>query len=308
MSFSLDQIAGPAGRFAILAMDQRGTLRKMLDKAGQPAGDGDMSSFKVDVIRALSPQASGVLTDVEYGVAAVRGAGALAPGVGLLLASEWSPQPEWNGEPRSGSRGGGGVVRNEFDPARGPAFVAANGGAALKFLVRWRPDRPAPAGEPDLAQEAVDAVRAVVEECRAYGMPSVIEPLVVRYPDDDQALTKQLVIRSAELLAELGPDLLKLEWPGDADGCNELTKVCGNVPWALLSAGVSYERFVDRVLAAMDAGATGYIAGRAFWGEAAELTGADRRRFLQTTGVERMAALNAAVEGHGRSWREVAGR
>jgi tagatose 1,6-diphosphate aldolase/sulfofructosephosphate aldolase len=297
MSFSLDQIAGGTGRFAILAMDQRGTLRKMLDKAGTPSADADMSAFKVDVIGRLSPHASGVLTDVEYGVAPVREAGALAAGVGLLIASEWSPQPQWNGE-----------SRNEFDRARGPDFVAANGGAALKFLVRWRPDRPARAGEPDLAQEAVDAVRAVVEACRAYGLPSVIEPLVNRQPGDDHALSKQLVIRSAEVLAELGPDLLKLEWPGDADGCHQLTKVCGNVPWALLSAGVAYEQFVDRVLVAMDAGATGYIAGRAFWGEAAGLTGTDRRRFLQTTGAERMAALNTMVEGHGRSWREVAGR
>jgi sulfofructosephosphate aldolase len=311
MSFSLDQVAGDAGRFAILAMDQRGTLRKLLDKVGRPSAGGDLSAFKVDVISGLSPYASGVLTDVEYGVAAVRAAGALAPGVGLLIASERSPQPEWDG----GSR-------NEFDPARGPGFVVTNGGAALKFLVRWRPDRPATAGEPDpslahppspgnpqhQARETIQAVRAVVEACRAYGLPSVIEPLVARQPGDDQTLTGQLVIRSAELLAELGPDLLKLEWPGDADGCRQLTTVCGNVPWALLSAGVAYERFVDRVLVAMDAGASGYIAGRAFWGEAAELTGADRRRFLQTTGVDRMTALNAAVQGHGRSWREVAGR
>ena len=297
MSFSLDQIADDTGRFAIIAMDQRGTLRTMLDKAGQHAADTDMSAFKVDAIGALSPVASGVLTDVEYGLAAVRGAGALAPGVGLLIASEWSPQREWNGE-----------VRNEFDPARGPQFVATNGGVALKFLLRWRPDRLAREGEPDLAQEAIDAVRGVVEACRAYGMPSVIEPLVVGRPGDDPALTKQLVIRSAEVLADLGPDLLKLQWPGDADGCNQLTKVCGSVPWALLSAGVAYEQFVDRVLAAMDAGATGYLAGRAFWGEAVELTGADRRRFLQTTGVERMTALNAAVRGHGRSWRDVAGK
>jgi tagatose 1,6-diphosphate aldolase/sulfofructosephosphate aldolase len=297
MPFSLNQIAGADGRFAILAMDQRGTLRKMLGAAGTPSADADMSAFKVDVIGRLSPLASGVLTDVEYGVAAVREARALAPGVGLLIASERSPQPLWNGE-----------VRNAFDPDRGPAFVAANGGAALKFLVRWRPDRPSVAGEPDLARETVDAVRAVVEACRAYGLPSVIEPLVARQPGDDHALTKQLVIRSAETLAELGPDLLKLEWPGDADGCKQLSKVCGTVPWALLSAGVAYQQFVDRVLVAMDAGATGYIAGRAFWGEAAGFTGAERRRFLQTTGVERMTALKAAVQGRGRSWHEVAGR
>jgi tagatose-1,6-bisphosphate aldolase len=295
MPTTLDQIANEAGTFAILAMDQRGTLRKMLDKAGRPSADEDLSDFKVDVIGALSPFASGVLTDVEYGVGPVRAAGALDDRAGLLVSSERSPQPTWNGEQRT-----------EYSAAeRGPGFVSANGGAALKFLVRWRPDRPTGPGEPDLAREALDAVRAVIADCRAYGMPSVIEPLVTLLPGDDPEQKHRLVIRSAELLAELGPDLLKLEWPGDADGCREVSKVCGGVPWALLSAGVAYERFVERVLTAMDAGASGYIAGRAFWGEAVNLTGDERRRFLRTTAVDRMAGLNAAIEGHGRAWREV---
>src|SRR4051794_20505198 len=133
MSVSLDQIAHDNGTFAILAMDQRGTLRTMLDKAGQPSTDEELSAFKVDVISALSPLATGVLTDVEYGVGPVRAAGALAPGVGLTIASERSPQPTWKGEQRTA-----------YDAAeRGPAFVADHGGSALKFLVRWRPDRPA---------------------------------------------------------------------------------------------------------------------------------------------------------------------
>jgi tagatose 1,6-diphosphate aldolase/sulfofructosephosphate aldolase len=301
MSVNLDQIADHAGRFAILAMDQRGTLRTMLEKAGQPTADQDLSDFKVDVIGALSPLASGVLTDVEHGVGPVRAAAALDPRAGLLIASERSPQPTWNGEQRT-----------EYAAAeRGPVFVAENGGAALKFLVRWRPDRPARPGEPDLAQEALDAVAAVVADCRAYGMPSVIEPLVTRLPGDEPFSAERrnrMVIRSAELLAALGPDLLKLEWPGDADGCRELSKVCGNVPWALLSAGVAYEQFVDRVLTALDAGASGYIAGRAFWGEAVNLRAEDRRRFLRDTAVRRMTDLNVAIDGRGRPWHEVVAR
>ncbi|MCW2915984.1 MAG: hypothetical protein JWN52_4052 [Actinomycetia bacterium] len=301
MSFSLDRIADDAGKFAILAMDQRGTLRRMLDKAGRPSADEDLSAFKVDVISALSPLASGVLTDVEYGVGPVRAAGALDQSAGLLISSERSPQPVWNGEQRT-----------EYSGAdRGPAFVSGNGGVALKFLVRWRPDRPVISGEPDLAQEALDAVSAVIADCREHGIPSVIEPLVTHLPTEDPFSAEQqkkMVIRSAELLAELGPDLLKLEWPGDEDGCLETSKVCGNVPWALLSAGVKYDQFVERVLTAMDAGACGYIAGRAFWGEAVTLLGEERRDFLRTTALERMTALNTAIEGHGPSWREVGGR
>jgi len=299
MPVTLDLIANSGGTFAILAMDQRGTLRSMLDKAGRPSADEDLSAFKIDVIAALSPLATGVLTDVEYGVGPVTAAGALAPGVGLLVASERSPQPTYRGEQRT----------QYLPDERGPAFVAGHGGDALKFLVRWRPDRPAGAGEPDLAAEARDVIAAVVADCRRYGLPSVIEPLVAGLPGEpplDPVRHAQLVVRSAELLAPLRPDLLKLEWPGDADGCREVSKVCGTVPWALLSAGVPYDQFAQRVLTAMDAGASGYIAGRAFWGEAVALTGAPRRDFLATTATDRMARLNAAIQGHGRPWREVA--
>lgn len=279
MSFSLDQIADESGGFAILAMDQRGSLREMLDRAGRPSADADLGAFKADVIGALSPMASGVLTDAEYGVPAARAAGAFAPGAGLLIAADRSPQPMVNGR------------HLLFEPDRGAAFVAANGGVALKFLVRWDP------GARD-AGETLDAVRAVVADCRAYGMPSVIEPLVRPAGEATPDRVARLVVRSATLLAALEPDLLKLEWPGDDAGCRELTKVCANVPWTLLSGGVPYAEFTTRVLTAVDAGARGYIAGRAFWGEAAGMAPGERREFLRTTAAGRMARLNAALAGH----------
>jgi len=258
---SLDAIATADGRFAILAMDQRESLRAMLNEAGQPSGDGDLSAFKVDVIGALGPFASGVLTDAEYGVGPARAAGVLDGPAGLLIAAE-------------GGR---------------PDRVAASGGMALKYMLRWKPSAAAP---------ELTAVQAVVAGCRAFGLPSVVEPLV---GDPNR------VIASAELLAALEPDLLKLEWPGSAAGCFRLSEVCGAVPWTLLSAGVGYDTFVERTLTAMDAGACGYIAGRAFWREAVALTGAERHTFLHEVAARRMVALNQTTEGHGRSWREVAG-
>src|SRR5664279_3219027 len=94
----LDAIADDNGRVAVLAMDQRATLRRMLTAAGRPAEDSDLSAFKVDVISALSPLSSGVLTDVEYGVGPVREAGALAAGVGLLISAEPAEKEQYNGE------------------------------------------------------------------------------------------------------------------------------------------------------------------------------------------------------------------
>lgn len=283
----LTAIADASGGLAILAMDQRGTLRSMLRDAGRPDGDDELRSFKVDVVRALSPLATGVLLDGEYGVEAVRRAGVLAPGAGLLVAAEVSPAPSYQGEPRA-----------SYDPTRGPAWVGRLGGAALKFLVRWRPDRPVTGGGPDLAAEALDAVRAVVADCRVAGLPSVVEPLVQRLPGEslDVAAKEALVIESARRLAALRPDLLKLEWPGAA-GCSEVTTALAGVPWALLSAGVAFDEFVERVAVAVAAGARGFIAGRAIWAEAVRLDGAERVAFLDEVARARLARLIDVLDG-----------
>ena len=300
MNSGLDPIAADGGKLAVLAMDQRGSLRAMLDKAGQPSSDADLTAFKVDVIGALSPLASGVLTDVEYGVAAVRETGALAAGVGLLIAAEPATKKSWNGEQRT-----------FVDPERNAAWVTANTGDAMKFLVYWRPDRVPVGDEPDLAEETLDAVRTVVADCAAEGIPSVIEPLITTLRDEPKAtgeLAHELVIASATRLAQLRPSLLKLEWPGSAEGCRRVTEALGDVPWALLSAGVQYEAFVERTRTALDAGACGFIAGRAIWGEAVTLAGDERRRFLAEVSVPRQQGLLDVLGKRGRSWREVAGR
>jgi tagatose-1,6-bisphosphate aldolase len=98
-------------------------------------------------------------------------------------------------------------------------------------------------------------------------------------------------------------DLLKLEWPGSAEACAEVTKNLGTVPWVLLSAGVAYDAFVERTTIALDNGACGFIAGRAIWGEAVALQGAERRAWLADVAAPRLRGLGRVLEQRGRSWR-----
>jgi tagatose 1,6-diphosphate aldolase/sulfofructosephosphate aldolase len=116
----------------------------------------------------------------------------------------------------------------------------------------------------------------------------------------------ELVIQSATQMAGTHPDLLKLEWPGGAEGCRRVTQALGSVPWTLLSAGVAFEEFGERVRVALDNGASGFIAGRAIWGEAVTLVGEARVAFLGETAVPRLAALCGLLAEHGRPWREAA--
>ncbi len=65
----------------------------------------------------------------------------------------------------------------------------------------------------------------------------------------------------------------------------------------LLSAGVSFDAFCRQVEVACAAGASGYIVGRAVWGEAALMIDEDeRQRWLDTTGRERMQRLAACAQ------------
>jgi sulfofructosephosphate aldolase len=58
MTHTLDAIARPSGTFAMVAMDQRESLRHMFDLAGSGRPDDDvLIDFKVAVAEELGPLA-----------------------------------------------------------------------------------------------------------------------------------------------------------------------------------------------------------------------------------------------------------
>jgi tagatose-1,6-bisphosphate aldolase len=290
----LTSIARSDGTLAIVAIDQRNTLRRMLTDVGRPTEPAQLRSFKVDVVRALSPVASAVLLDPEFGVPAVREAGALAQGCATVVAVEPADRDMWEGEPRA-----------RRDPERTAAWVSGIGGDAVKLLVQMRPDRPRRPGEPDLVAEVVDVVQAVVADCTAMGVPSVVETLLYPLPGEDALPPRRradMIAESARILSETGPDLLKLEYPVDAEGCRAVADAV-TVPWAVLSAGMPFEAFLDAVVTSCEAGgACGFIAGRVYWREAVALPDEERLGFLQSTGRARLERSLEAMSGRAQPW------
>lgn len=294
----LASIARPDGTLAIVAMDQRNTLRRMLTAVNRPTDEGELRAFKVDVTAALSPSASAVLLDPEFGVPAVVEAGAMAPGCATLVAVEPPERDTWEGEPRA-----------RRDPLRTARWVRDMGGSAVKLLVQLRPDRVVAPGSPDLVAEVVDVVQAVVDDCSSAGVPSVIETLLYLLPGEeplDARRRAELIVESARILTETRPDLLKLEYPSDAAGCRAVAEVV-TVPWAMLSAGMPLEAFLDAVRTSCDeGGASGFIAGRVYWKEAVAMEGEERKQFLATTARDRLELSLAAMQGRARPWTDVA--
>ena len=257
MSPQLSDLTRPSGAFAMLAVDQREALRAMFaEKQGAPATDEQITRFKVDAVRALSPYASGVLLDRQFCLDAVLDADAIAPGCGLIAAADHFTADEREF-----------VAEVTIDDAVDPAAVRARGGVALKLLVLWRPDED-PAGR-------VAMTRDFVDRCRTAGLVSIVEP-VSRAPRDGSDWTPEDwnngVLAAARELGDLGADLYKAEVPRHGEGdeaavrkdCAALTDAI-NGPWVVLSTGVPHDLFPQAVRVACEEGASGFLAGRAVW-------------------------------------------
>src|SRR5580693_9231678 len=294
---TLDDIATGSHVFSIIAMDQRNTLRRMFTAVGLEASDDDLRAAKADVARVLTPAATGLLSDPTYGVPAIAEANALAPGCGLLIAAEPSERRTFQGEPRT-----------HRDPALNAQWLLGQGGDAYKFFVQLRADRPAPSpGEPDLVGETIAVCEEIIRDCRAAGVPVVIENLVYERPGEDLRgrAREDAIIEAARALNDLDIDLLKLEYPGSPTGCRRLAEVLDR-PWAVLSAGVPFDQFTDIIqLSAEEGGASGFIAGRSVWREVVSLAGPQRLEFLTTVALPRLERLIEVASHAARPWTEI---
>jgi tagatose 1,6-diphosphate aldolase len=127
------------------------------------------------------------------------------------------------------------------------------------------------------------------------------------------ATRPQVVRETARRLSGLGIDVLKLEFPIDAAfnpdhaqwkaECEAISAVC-QVPWVLLSAGVDFETFEQQTRVACEAGASGWLAGRAIWKESVAMTREQRRDFLAGPAIERAERLAEIASRTARSWTD----
>src|SRR5690625_4127594 len=297
----MQQVANKDGVFTIVACDQRGARGSMMESVGRtPVTYDSMVQMKMDIVQPLAPLGSGVLLDPEYAAAQLVYAGAVPGATGLVVALEQTGY-----EDREGDR------LTHLLPDWSVAKIKAMGAAAVKLLVYYNPRRE------EAARHQLDVVARVAEQCKQYDIPFMLEPLAYPTVDGDEAgFIKEkpdLVVETAAQLSEFDVDLLKMEFPVHASVVDEdeWAKQCERLnaasrpPWALLSAGVRFEQFADQLRAACQAGASGFVCGRALWREAVEIVDKkDRQTFLQQTMPARMHTLVEIATELGAPWSE----
>ncbi len=275
---SIDDLRDSHGRFSMLAVDQRGSLRTMLAKEGdaESVGDAELVAFKLDVARHLSASASAILVDRDFGREA-----ALAASCPVILAADILGT----------SVPGGAVDVATLDPEVTTEVATEFGATALKMLVPWTLDTR------DAAVELSEQFMAL---SRRLGMPGIVEGVFrpadlasISDADRDEAL-----VTAARDFATTGPDMYKAEVPSYGRGepaaitatASRISEVL-SCPWVVLSSGVSADDFPAAVVACREGGASGFLAGRAIWADAVDAQ--DPVDFLQTvstTRLQRMAA------------------
>ena len=293
MRRALTNLARPSGALAMVAVDQREALRGMFAAhQSTPVPDSQLTQFKVDVARELSPFASALLVDQEFGVDAIIDQKALAPTCGLIAAADLLVGPA-----------GGAATDTAVDPDVDPLRMRDIGSVGLKFLVLWRNDE-----SPESRLKLVDEFNAL---CEKSGLPSIIEVIVKPPTDTSRSFDREeeLIIAAKEA-ANWKADLYKAEVPFHGEGdllaitrnSQRITEAVGT-PWVVLSNGVKAPFFADAVKACAQGGASGFLAGRAVW---ADIVGsADIPAALREVSIPRLEKLAEIVDQYARPWSDV---
>lgn len=283
------QICGADGAMVVVACDQRGGMRQALtpDPAAQKAiSNAMLGETKADITRYLAARAGCVLVDPLCAVPGLVDDGLIDRATGLLIgidASGWDTSPE-------GYRIS---VMVEGITAR---RVREFGGTGGKIMIYLRSDTPA-------ANAAnLETLDAAVADFAAEDLLLVVEFLTYRLEGESSeayaAKTAELIKGGSRLCLEHGAKVLKIPYPGSASACAAVTRLAGDVPWAVLSAGVDHETFLAQVETAMANGASGVIAGRSLWKDCVSLDRVVTRERLETVAVPRLREIQAVIARH----------
>lgn len=311
---ALKNTSNEDGVIGALAIDQRGALKKMIGKYKDEVVDKDIEDFKKIVSEELTPYATSILLDPEYGLPA---ADARAESAGLLLAYEKTGYDASTPGRLPDSLNVWAVKR-----------LKEAGADACKFLLYY---------DVDETDEINDQKKAYMErigsECVAEEIPFFLE-LVSYDAEITDASSKEYAKvkphKVNEMMKEFSKprynvDVLKVEVPvnmafvegfgeevvyskDEAQNYFKEQSEATDLPFIFLSAGVSAAMFQETLRFAKEAGSTfnGVLCGRATWANGVEpfvtKGEAATREWLQTQGRQNIEELNAVLKETASSW------
>ncbi len=315
----MNAVADQNGVIAALAIDQRGSLKKAITKAkGGDATNDELAEFKIQVSELLTPYASAILLDPEYGLEASRHR---AKNAGLLLAYE--------------KTGYDASVKGRLPdllPDWSVRRLKEAGADVIKLLLYYDPD-----DEPRINTIKHAVLERVGAECRANDIPLFLEPICYSDTIGNESSLEFARAKPGKVTKymeefskpQYGVDVLKVEVPvnmryvagtrANTDGQTAYTReqakdyfraaaAVAQKPFIYLSAGVTDEIFRETLELAAEAGTpfSGVLCGRATWQDGVPTYGKGGvpalRDWLQETGAGNIQALNEVLRKGARPW------
>jgi len=271
-----------SGRILVVAMDQRNSMKKLIRGIDEASPD-DLVNAKLDLVAHLGNEAPALLLDPTTVIPRVVDEGVLARDTALMVGMDATGyQPGDDGLRKS-------AVVEGVDAHR----VREVGGDVAKMNVYMRPDREG------LDSHPARLIRQVVDDCAANDVLVAIEILTYALddesPDEYRAKAPELVAQAAAIARVCGAPLMKLQYPGSVEGCRAVTEALGDIPWAVLSAGVDHETFIENLRISLEGGASGAIAGRSLWKDCLRADREATAQALRGQAVPRLRELQAAL-------------
>jgi tagatose 1,6-diphosphate aldolase len=322
----MNAVSNKDGIIAAAAMDQRGSLAKSLASAKgvsqKDITDEMMQEFKTAVTRILTPHASAILLDPEWGLPASK---ARSKNAGLLLAYENSGYD--NTQP--------GRLPDLLPHVSVKRLKEDMGADAVKILIYYTPFDDAKVN--DIKHAFVERIGA---ECETWEIPFFLEFVGYDPKGGDEkgleyAKRKPAIVKgSMEEFSkpQYKVDVLKVEVPVNANYVEGSSAFKGQAaytraealdhfrsaasvakkPFIYLSAGVSNPEFIESLGMAAESGTdySGVLCGRATWKDGMPIYATKGLKaledFLSTEGVKNIEAVNQAIAS-AVSWRTKAG-
>lgn len=314
----MEKLSDENGIISALAFDQRGALKRLMAQYQEAEPTvAQMEELKVLVAEELTPYASSMLLDPEYGLPATK---ALDKNAGLLLAYEKT------GYDISSTK----RLPDCLD-VWSAKRIKEQGADAVKFLLYYDVD-----SSEELNQQKQAYIERVGSECVAEDIPFFLEILAYDETIADASSAEYAKVKPRKVIeamkvfsdSRFNIDVLKVEVPvnvkyveGFGDGEVVHTKEeaaaffkeqdeATKLPYIYLSAGVSAKLFQETLVFAHESGANfnGVLCGRATWAGSVkdyiEQGEEAARQWLRTTGFKNIDELNKVLQKTATSWKE----
>ena len=314
----LENLSDENGFISALAIDQRGALKKMINKHQKEEATAEqIKEFKTLLSEHLTKYSSSILLDPEYGLEASK---MRDKNAGLLLAYEKTGY-----DANAVGRLPDCLV--EWSAKR----LKEEGADAVKFLLYYDVDENE---EINIQKKAY--MERIGAECIAEDIPFFLEILSYDCNIDDNSTAEYAKVKPRKVIEAMkefsnpryNVDVLKVEVPvnmkfveGFSDGeavyteeeaANyfKLQDEATQLPYIYLSAGVSAKLFQDTLKFAHDSGAkfNGVLCGRATWANGVEIFTKEGEKaaieWLNTVGKKNIEELNEIVKKTATSWKE----